>query len=91
MANVGFGVRVKCAGYQCGVGGLSFVDPVLRARVVTQRGSGAMVKLEWRVRSGSMLAALGCLSASRKGLEFSGIIHYAAWLLAPRRLEKKEK
>ena len=69
------------------MGGLSVVDPVLRARVVTQV-KWSSVKLEWRVRSGSTLVVLDCLSASRKGLEFSGIIHYAAWPVAPKRLEK---
>lgn len=51
VANIGFGVRIKCAQYQRGVGGLRFVYPVLSARAVPQSHSGAMMKLLRRVRT----------------------------------------
>jgi hypothetical protein len=35
MDNIGFGVGIKSAGYQCGAGGLSLVYPVFGARVLT--------------------------------------------------------
>lgn len=35
MDNMGFGVGIKSAGYQCGAGGLSLVYLVFGARVVT--------------------------------------------------------
>lgn len=35
MDNIGFGVGIKSAGYQCGAGGLSFVCAVFGVRLVT--------------------------------------------------------
>lgn len=35
MDNIGFGVGIKSAGYQCGAGGLSFVCAVFGVRLAT--------------------------------------------------------